>query len=246
MGTQVVRAVFEDPDLDLAAAVDPAGPGFDFARGSGVPSFQDMSYLEDVPVDVAVDFTVASAAVPNILWAMDRGIHCVIGTTGLAPGDVSSIRDMAESGKANAVIAANFAIGAVMMMKFSEMAAGVFDQCEIIEAHHRGKKDSPSGTALETARRIEGAITPAEVPATDDTALMGTRGGTSGPVNIHSVRLEGLVADQEVIFGAPGQTLSIKHSTTDRACFMPGVVMAIKAVGDLPGLTVGLEPILGL
>lgn len=246
VGQEVVRTVLVDKELELVASVDPIGPGPLFGSGKGIAAFRDISYLEDMDIDVAVDFTNAGAAMPNILWALERGIHCVIGTTGLTPDNIASIKSLTEDGKANALIAPNFAIGAVMMMRFSEMAAGVFDQCEIIELHHRGKKDSPSGTAIETARRIEGAIDAAEVPGTAESAIKGARGGICGPVHIHSVRLDGLVADQEVIFGAPGQTLSIKHSTTDRTSFMPGIVIAIKAIGDLPGLTVGLEPLLGL
>jgi len=240
MGDAVVRAVVEDPELELTAAVDPAGPG----RGgepSSVPVLRHISYLEGLEIDVMVDFTEASAAVPNMLWALDHGIHCVVGTTGISPDDLAGIGEKAASGEANVLIASNFAIGAVMMMKLAEEAAGVFDQCEIVELHHRGKKDSPSGTAIETARRIEAAMEASEVPATSDKLDGSSRGANQGPVKIHSVRLDGMVAHQEVIFGARGQTLSIRHDTTDRSCFMPGVVAAIKAVQGLPGLTIGLE-----
>jgi 4-hydroxy-tetrahydrodipicolinate reductase len=158
--------------------------------------------------------------------------------------DLLRIKKYVEGGRANVLIAANFSIGAVLMMKFSEIAASVFDQCEIVELHHRGKVDSPSGTAIATSRRIQGAMKPAPIPLSDDKEISGTRGGSLGPVNIHSVRLDGLVAHQEVIFGARGQTLSIRHDTTDRSCFMPGVIMAVKAVSDLPGLTIGLDSLI--
>jgi 4-hydroxy-tetrahydrodipicolinate reductase len=130
------------------------------------------------------------------------------------------------------------------MMKASEMAARVFDQCEIIEMHHRGKKDSPSGTAIATARRIADAMKAGEVPASTESEVAGARGGVVGPVHIHSVRLDGLVAHQEVVFGSRGQTLTIRHDTTDRSCFMPGVIMAVKAIPDLPGLTIGLDTLI--
>ncbi|HEY5493544.1 MAG TPA: 4-hydroxy-tetrahydrodipicolinate reductase [Candidatus Anoxymicrobiaceae bacterium] len=239
MGREVVRAVAEDPDLELAAAVDPVAPG----RGKPfeVAVMRHVTYLEGLDIDVMVDFTEASAAVPNILWALEQGIHCVVGTTGISPDDLARIEEKATSGDANVLIASNFAIGAVIMMKLAEVAAGVFDQCEIIELHHRGKKDSPSGTAIETARRIEAAIEASEVPVTSEKLDEPSRGAGLGPVKIHSVRLDGMVAHQEVIFGARGQTLSIRHDTTNRSCFMPGVVAAVKAVPALPGLTIGLE-----
>jgi 4-hydroxy-tetrahydrodipicolinate reductase len=244
MGREVIRAVQSDPALELAAAVDPLAAG-EF-EGCGFEVEGDIECLAGADVDVAVDFTHAGAAVPNILWALDNGIHSVVGTTGIPPEKLLEIGEKASSGKANVIIAANFALGAVLMMKFSEIAAGVFDQCEIVELHHRGKKDSPSGTALTTATRIAGAMDAAPVPGTAENTVNGARGGALGPVNIHSIRLDGLVAHQEVIFGSQGQTLTIRHDTTDRTCFMPGVLMAIKAVGDLPGLTVGLEPVLDI
>ena len=239
MGREVVGAVVADPDLELVAAVDPAGASS--GEPYAMPVMRHISYLDGLEVDVMVDFTEAAAAVPNISWALEHGIHCVVGTTGLAGADLASIREKAESGAANVLLASNFAIGAVLMMKLAEEAAGAFDQCEIIELHHRGKKDSPSGTAIETARRIEAAMEASDVPAASDKLDESSRGAGVGPIRIHSVRLDGMVAHQEVIFGARGQTLSIRHDTTDRSCFMPGVIAAIKAVGDLPGLTIGLE-----
>jgi 4-hydroxy-tetrahydrodipicolinate reductase len=244
MGREVIRAVQSDPGLELAAAVDPLAAG-EF-EGCGFEVEGDIECLEGRNIDVAVDFTHAAAAIPNIMWSLDNGIHSVVGTTGIPPEKLSQIAKKAESGKANVIIAANFALGAVLMMKFAEVAAGVFDQCEIVELHHRGKKDSPSGTAVMTAARIADAMDAAVVPGAVESTVKGARGGTLGAVNIHSVRLDGLVAHQEVIFGSPGQTLTIRHDTTDRTCFMPGVLMAVKAIGDLPGLTIGLEPVLDI
>ncbi|HEY5502556.1 MAG TPA: 4-hydroxy-tetrahydrodipicolinate reductase [Candidatus Anoxymicrobiaceae bacterium] len=243
MGSEVVRAVFEDPDLELEAAVDPAGPASS-SEPFGIPVMKHISYLEGLDVDVVVDFTEAASAVPNVLWALDHGIHCVVGTTGISEDDLASIGEKAEAGEANVLLASNFAIGAILMMKFAEQAAAVFEECEIIELHRRGKKDSPSGTAIDTARLIASAMDASEPPSSAEKLEESSRGASVGPVKIHSVRLDGLVAHQEVIFGAAGQTLSIRHDTTDRSCFMPGVVIAIKAVQGLNGLTVGLESVL--
>jgi 4-hydroxy-tetrahydrodipicolinate reductase len=247
MGREVVAAVSEDQELQLTAVVDRAvregGPAV-CHPDCGLPVVEDIFLLDPAQVEVIVDFTIAAAAAADVMWALEHGVHSVVGTTGMCEADLLAIREKAESARANVLIAPNFAIGAVMMMRFSEMAAAAFDQCEIIELHHRGKRDAPSGTAIDTARRVERAMKPSAVPPSEEREVPGTRGGTVGPVNIHSVRLDGLVAHQEVVFGAKGQTLSIRHDTTDRSCFMPGVIMAVKAVGDLPGLTLGLDAIL--
>ncbi|PKQ28242.1 MAG: 4-hydroxy-tetrahydrodipicolinate reductase [Candidatus Anoxymicrobium japonicum] len=245
MGRQVTRVVLEDPTCELVAAIDPANSRAE-VRCAGVPALCDISYLNGVDVDVIVDFTHATASVSNIMWALDHGINAVVGTTGIGDDDLALIDAKARNGSANVLIAPNFALGAVLMMKFSEAAAKFFDQCEIVEFHHRGKKDSPSGTAIATARRV-GDVTPAaQAPSTSESEVIECRGGRLGPVNIHSVRLDGLVARQEVIFGSPGQTLTIRHDATDRSCFMPGVIMAVKAIADMPGLTIGLEPLLSI
>lgn len=247
MGMEVVKAVTEDPELTLAGCVDAS------ARGSrrtpehptcGIPVLDDVTRLDPSKMDVVVDFTVADAAVANMMWALDNGVHAVVGTTGISEQAMRQIKLKAEGGRANVLIAANFAIGAVMMMRFAEIAATVFDQCEVIEYHHRGKRDAPSGTAIATAVRVERAMNSVPVPRAEQREITGTRGGKLGSVTIHSVRLDGFVAHQEVIFGAKGQTLSIRHDSTDRTCFMPGVVMAVKAIAELPGLTIGLDSLL--
>jgi 4-hydroxy-tetrahydrodipicolinate reductase len=247
MGREVVAAVSEDPELQLTAVVDRAvregGPAV-CHPDCGLPVMEDIFLVDPAQVEVIVDFTIAAAALPDVMWALEQGVHSVVGTTGLSEADLLVIKGKADSAKANVLIAPNFAIGAVMMMRFSEMAAAVFDQCEIIELHHRGKRDAPSGTAIDTASRVERAMEASAVPQSEEREVQGTRGGQIGPVNIHSVRLDGLVAHQEVVFGSKGQTLSIRHDTTDRSCFMPGVIMAVKAVRDLPGLTLGLDAIL--
>lgn len=248
MGAETVTAVCADPDLELIAAVDVAGAGGakSLASGSGIPVLASVELLDPGEVDVVVDFTNAASAMQNARWALCSGVHAVIGTTGMSASELDELAALAEQSEANVLVAANFATGAVLMMRFSEMAARSFDQCEIIELHHRGKKDAPSGTALATAEKVAEAMDAASVPPSQEKEVRGTRGGAVGPISIHSVRLDGLVAHQEVIFGSRGQTLTIRHDTTDRSCFMPGVLMAVKAVADLPGLTMGLEPLLGI
>jgi len=244
MGRKTVEAMLEDPELEVSALIDPATV-MEF-EGCELEVMGEVDCLAPLGLDVAVDFTEPSAAYPNIMWLLNNGIHAVVGTTGLTGEQLAGIRSAAERGKANAIIAPNFALGAVLMMRFAEQAARVFDQCEIIELHHRGKKDAPSGTAITTAERIGEAMKASAVPDPVEGRVPGTRGGELGDVRIHSVRLDGLVAHQEVIFGSRGQTLSIRHDTTDRSCFMPGVIMAVKAVDRLPGLTLGLEAVLDL
>jgi len=244
MGREVTAAVLADSDLELVAAVDPAAGDGAVVSGSGIPVDTEISSIQSQGADVCVDFTHAAAAFQNALWALGQGIHCVIGTTGFSDEQLADMREKAEAGSANVLVASNFAIGAVMMMKTAEMAARAFDQCEIIEFHHRGKKDAPSGTAIATARRIADAMDAAEVPESAEREVAGARGGNVGPVRIHSVRLDGLVAHQEVIFGSKGETLTIRHDTTDRSCFMPGVLLAVKAIAGMPGLTVGLDSLL--
>lgn len=241
MGAEVTKAVLEDGDLELAAVVDAAAGG---ARAGGMEVLGDVSLLEPSAVDVLVDFTVADAAVRNMEWAVAHGVHAVVGTTGIPPAELERIGKAAASGAANVLLAPNFAIGAVMMMKLSRAAAAAFDQCEIIEYHHRGKLDAPSGTALATARMVAERMEASPVPDSAERDIPGTRGGSAGRVRVHSVRLDGFVAGQEVIFGAKGQTLSIRHDTTDRSCFMPGVILAVKSVGGLPGLTIGLDDLI--
>lgn len=244
MGRDVVRAVLEDPDLELAALVDAAAAQLQAPHeqvGHGMLVLRDVALVDTNDVDVMVDFTVSEAAVRNTHWALDNGVHAVVGTSAIPERDLERFKEKADAGKANVLIAPNFAIGAVLMMRFAVMAASVFDQCEIIELHHRGKKDAPSGTALATARMVENAMNPSKVPHSIENKVAGARGGALGPVRIHSVRLDGLVAHQQVIFGGMGQTLSIRHDTTDRSCFMPGVVMAVKSIAEHPGLTIGLD-----
>jgi 4-hydroxy-tetrahydrodipicolinate reductase len=214
MGQAVVAAVEAEDDMHLGAAVDPA-----LAPGEGhYPSLAPA--LATGGVDAMVDFTRPDVVFENARAALQAGVHAVIGTTGLGDDQVAELRRLAEAGPANAVIAPNFAVGAVLMMRFAAEASRHMAGAEIVELHHDGKLDAPSGTALRTA------------------GLMG------GDVPIHSVRLPGLVAHQEVLLGGLGETLTIRHDSLSRESFMPGVVMALRAVPTRPGLTLGLEPIL--
>jgi len=197
--------------------------------------------------DVAVDFTVASAARNTLPWLGEHGIHAVVGTTGFSAEDLAAFQQAFT--RSNCIVAANFAIGAVLMMRFAEIAAPLFDTAEIIELHHDAKADAPSGTAVTTAQRMAAARNEPWAPdPTKHEVYEGARGGT-GPsgIHVHSVRMRGMVASQEVILGTTGQTLVLRHDTFDRASFMPGVVLACKRIATHPQrFTVGLEPLLGL
>jgi 4-hydroxy-tetrahydrodipicolinate reductase len=196
---------------------------------------------------VAVDFTVVDAARDNVNWCADHGVHAVVGTTGFSSADLDGFRERFAASDANAVIAPNFAIGAVLMIRFAELAAPYFESAEVIELHHDQKVDAPSGTAMLTVERMATASDEWAADPTTTTVVDGARGGVgAGGIHVHSVRLRGLVAHEEVLLGTTGQSLSIRHDSYDRTSFMPGVLLAVKAVGERPGLTIGLDPLLGL
>jgi 4-hydroxy-tetrahydrodipicolinate reductase len=247
MGAEVCRAVSADPDLELVAAVDP----FRFGRESipgGVVIAPSADALEEARAEVAVDFTELSAARENLAWCARLGVHSVVGTTGFTDADRAELgRLFPADGRVGCFIAPNFAIGAVLMMRFAELAAPWFDSAEVIELHHDGKIDAPSGTAMLTAQRMAAASPEWSPDPTKTEVVPGARGGL-GPagIRIHSVRLRGLVAHQEVLLGTNGQSLSIRHDSYDRSSFMPGVLLAVKAVAQHPGVTVGLDRLLGL
>jgi 4-hydroxy-tetrahydrodipicolinate reductase len=249
MGSTVCRAVDRDPALVLVAAVDPHHAGLDMHQVTGLDkSFQvaaDGQAFLDAGVEVVVDFTHVEAARENLLFLAAHGIHAVTGTTGFSDDDY--VRFGAAFGRSNCVIAPNFAIGAVLMMRFAELAAPYFETAEIVELHHDDKVDAPSGTAMLTAERMAGASGQWAPDPTRTEVLEGARGG-KGPadIRVHSLRLRGMVAHQEVILGTTGQTLSIRHDSYDRDSFMPGVVLAVKAVADRPGVTIGLDALLDL
>jgi 4-hydroxy-tetrahydrodipicolinate reductase len=252
MGSTVCAAVAGDPALALAAAVDPHHAGIDLRQVTGIekPSLQiapDAGALTDAGADVAVDFTLIDAARENIRWCAKNGVHAVVGTSGFTEDDFDEFGKLFAKSKANCVIAPNFAIGAVLMIRFAELAAPYFDSGEIIELHHDKKVDAPSGTAMHTAARMAAASESWGKDPTKKKMLSGARGG-EGPagIRIHSVRMQGLVAHQEVLLGTTGQSLTIRHDSYDRTSFMPGVLLAVKAVADRPGLTVGLDTLLDL
>jgi 4-hydroxy-tetrahydrodipicolinate reductase len=249
MGQEVCRAVAAASDLELVVAVDPAQAGIE-VEGLGVEA--DIAALRDRGVEVAVDFTTSGALRTNLPFYATEGIHAVVGTTGLSEAELTEAAGLFAASAANAIVAANFAIGAVLLMRFAALAAPHMDGVEVIELHHDAKRDAPSGTALHTvaaiaaARSASGAGPFADDPTTE-VVLASARGaeGEAG-VRIHSVRLPGLIAHEEVIFGAAGQSLTIRHDAYDRRSFMPGVLLAVRGVAGRPGLTVGIEALLGL
>jgi 4-hydroxy-tetrahydrodipicolinate reductase len=250
MGATVCAAVAGDPDLRLVAAVDPHHAGFDLREvtRSDVPAAIQVSpraeSLDPTDVDVAVDFTVADAANDNLDWLAASGVHAVVGTTGFTEDDYDRLRQ--EFTASNCIVAPNFAIGAVLMIRFAELAAPFFEAAEVIELHHDQKVDAPSGTAMLTADRMAKASDDWIDDPTRVERVEGARGNRAGPIPVHSVRLTGLVAHQEVLLGTTGQSLTIRHDSYDRTSFMPGVLLAVKRVADTPGLTIGLDSLLGL
>lgn len=251
MGTEVARAVIREKDMVLAGGADPKAKA-DYLEApeadKPIPLAPTLSQLlERCRADVLVDFTNAEAAVENAKTAMTAGLACVVGTTGLSQQNVEEIRRLSEHHRRGAVVAPNFALGAVLMMHFAKIGAKYFDHAEIIELHHDGKLDAPSGTAISTAQSME-AVRGGEMvhPPTLKEVLRNVRGGSVGGVGIHSVRLPGLVAHQEVIFGGMGQTLTIRHDSISRESFLPGVLMAIRHVAKAPDFIYGLDELMGL
>lgn len=247
MGRTVCDAVLAEEDLVLAAAVDSAFLD-EAARAAfgidNIPVYDNLEEcLEATEIDVAVDFTIPGTVFGNVIACLKRGVHCVVGTTGLGEAQLVDIESQARLSGANCFIAPNFAIGAVLMMEACRRIAGYMLAAEIIELHHDQKLDAPSGTALRTADLM--AAERADAPEPQGPEGHPARGMVHKGIPIHSVRLPGLVAHQEVIFGGKGQTLSIRHDSISRDSFMPGVVLAVRRVGDLVDhLVVGLENIL--
>ncbi len=234
MGRAVVRVVAEAPDLDVAAEVD-QGDDLDALAGS----------------DVVVDFTHPGVVMENLRWCVEHDLDVIVGTSGFAEDRLDEVRAwLVDHPDVRVLIVPNFSVGAILMMRFAAQAARFFDSAEVIELHHAGKADAPSGTALRTASLIAAARAAAGLGAPPDATASsrpGARGAVVDEVHVHSVRVAGLVAHQEVLFGGNGETLTIRHDSLDRSSFMPGVLLAIRKIGILPvGLTVGLEALLGL
>jgi 4-hydroxy-tetrahydrodipicolinate reductase len=250
MGATVCAAVHADPELDLVAAVDPHHAGIDLGQlglhGTGLQISAGATALVDASADVAVDFTVLDAARENLRFCAEQGIHAVVGTTGFVDAELDELANLFAESRANAVIAPNFAIGAVLMMRFAELAAPYFETADIVELHHDQKIDAPSGTAVATAKRMAAASSEWADDPTTTIVAAGARGAIVEGIAVHSVRMRGMVAHQEVLLGTTGQTLSIRHDTYDRSSFMPGVLLAAKRVASRPGLTIGLDALLGV
>jgi 4-hydroxy-tetrahydrodipicolinate reductase len=232
MGSQVVRAVTAADGIELAGCFD-ADDTIDLSG-----------------VDVAVDFTSPDAVMGNLRTCIDAGVHVVVGTTGFDEERLAELRGwLADAPSVGVLVAPNFGIGAVLMMQFAAQAARFFDSVEVVELHHPGKADAPSGTARRTAQLVAAArrdAGSAAMPDATSTALDGARGADVDGVRVHAVRLAGLVAHQEVLLGGCGETLTLRHDSYDRASFMPGVLLGVREVAARPGLTVGLEALLEL
>ena len=251
MGKEVIAGILQASDMVLVGAVDPAGRGKPVSEiVAGAPpelvcSGHLASALAESRPQVMIDFTHPDVVMDNIQAALNAGVACVVGTTGLSQLDLQVIERMCQKKQTPCLIAPNFSIGANLMMKFAAEAAGQFDYAEIIERHHEKKADAPSGTALTTAEKMARARThPLRRVTTTHEELPGARGGETEGVHIHSVRLPGYVANQEVVFGNTGEILKIEHITTSRECFTPGVLLAARKVRELEGLVYGLDQIL--
>ncbi len=235
MGAEACRAVERADDLELVARV-----------GSDDP----LQSVVDAHAQVAVDLTRPDAVMDNVRFCVDHGLHVVVGTSGFDDERLAAVRGWLDAAPGvGVVVAPNFAVGAVLMMRFAAQAARFFESTEIVELHHPEKADAPSGTARRTAELVARARAAAGLGAQPDatsSGLDGARGADVAGVPVHSVRARGLVAHQEVLLGTAGETLTIRHDSYDRASFMPGVLLAVRQVGSRPGLSVGLDPLLGL
>ncbi len=235
MGEQVCSAVDAAPDLELVARVDVDDP---------------LDLLTDAGAQVVVDFTTPGAVMDNLQFVVTHGLHAVVGTTGMSADWLDTLREwLAAAPGVGVLVAPNFGIGAVLSMRFAQLAARYFDSAEVVELHHPGKVDAPSGTAVRTAQLIAAARADAGMdPMPDATTqeLPGARGADVDGVRVHAVRLAGLVAHQEVLFGGEAEILTIRHDSLHRSSFMPGVLLGVRSVASAPGLTVGLEPFLDL
>ncbi|GAB2022832.1 4-hydroxy-tetrahydrodipicolinate reductase [Pseudolactococcus yaeyamensis] len=242
MGSTAVEMVNNDPELELAALLDPFATEKEVA---GIPVFNDKADVLSVAADIWVDFTIPDVAYDNTKFAIDNNICPVVGTTGFTEAQITELIALSKAKKVGGLIAPNFAIGAILVMEFAQKAAQYFPDVEIIELHHDKKKDAPSGTAVKTAELIKETRTYKKQGAVDEAeSISGARGAEFDGMRIHSVRLPGLVAHQEVIFGANGEGLTLRHDSYDRVSFMGGVNLGIKKVVNLETLVYGLEHLL--
>jgi 4-hydroxy-tetrahydrodipicolinate reductase len=248
MGKLVAEAVRATPDTLLVGGVDPLGAGADMAeiiggRRSGMTIDGELApaIARTLP-SAMVDFTAPAVVMGNLRTALSRRVACVVGTTGLTQEDLDEVAGLCAQHDAAALVAPNFSVGAVLMMRFAAEAASRYEYAQVLEMHHPGKKDAPSGTAMLTARRIAEAKGEAmRLPQPEHVSLDGVLGGELSGIGVHAMRMDGFVADQRVVFGGPGETLTIEHRTIGRECFVPGVLLALRKVVQQKGLVVGLE-----
>lgn len=250
MGRETVQAVSQKSDMEIVGLLDVTHAGCLFAELTGTgPQLAVEDDLEALiqreKPDVMIDFTNPQAVFNNARAALAGGVACVVGTTGLNEVELKQLEKLAHANETGVAVIPNFAIGAVLMMKFAREASQYLPDVEIIEIHHDQKMDAPSGTALKTAEMINanrGAMAPKNIHEFEK--LTGSRGGNAGDIRIHSVRLPGFVAHQEVIFGGPGQSLTIRHDSYDRVSFMPGVLMVVQKIQGIKGLVYGMDALL--
>ena len=248
MGTAITRELLKEKDITVTGGLDRIDIGKDIGKILGIQDTGIMVYgtyddIQGQKPDLILDFTNAEAAYRSINWAIDSKIDIIIGTTGLSKAEINSVKQRAEKGKSRVFLVPNFSLGAVVMVKISGMIAKYFDNCEIIEMHHDRKKDAPSGTSVLTAENISGMkkFNTKRLKDSETETFSGSRGAFYEGVHIHSLRLPGFLAHQEVIFGTTGQTLTIRHDSMDRLSFYPGVILAIRNIDSLSGFTYGLD-----
>lgn len=249
VGQVLIDTLYKGPEVKLVGAVDAKASGDKLILGDGttIPFSSDLEkVVTTAKPDVMVDFSLAQATMPAARIASKYKVNLVIGTTGLSAANIAEMEQLAKANNIGIVLASNFALGAVLMMHFAKLASKYMDYTEIIELHHNQKADAPSGTALNTAKAMAAYRGRPFLQAVDEGKSYPSRGEKVGGVTIHSVRLPGLMAHQEVLFGGLGQTLSIRHDTINRECYVPGVLLAILEVVKRPGLTQGLDSLLSL
>ncbi|MDO8473912.1 MAG: 4-hydroxy-tetrahydrodipicolinate reductase [Dehalococcoidia bacterium] len=250
MGREVMSSMSKEPDMQVMGGVDMAASNktLTLEDGRSFPIFTSLAdMLSKHPADVVVDFSVAEAGIAAARTALRGGVRVVIGTTGFSQAELEEVQQLCKARGVGAVIASNFALGAVVMTHLARISSRFFDHAEIIELHHEKKLDAPSGTALSTAKAmVEGRGKPFEYAKAQKETLAKSRGGETDGIAVHSVRMPGLLAHQEVIFGCAGQTLTIRHDTINRECYMPGIAVAIREVMKRTDLTIGLDKLLGL
>jgi 4-hydroxy-tetrahydrodipicolinate reductase len=253
MGASIAKELIKEKDIEIVGGFDRLNIGSDIGSVLGIGETGKIIYgsydaVKKLNADLIIDFTNAEIALKTINWALNNSIDIIVGTTGLKKEELSGVEKKAAGLKSKVFIAPNFSIGAVIMAKLSQIIAKYFDNCEIIELHHDKKKDAPSGTAIFTAEQIaqEKIFNNSRLKEGEVETLQGSRGSFTDGIHIHSIRLPGLLAHQNIIFGTTGQTLSIKHDSIDRSSFYPGLILAVRKIDSLSNYTYGLDKIIDL